>query len=305
MTGTEAFRGIYPILYAFFGADGRIDDEAMRRQVRGCLNAGAHGIALLGLITEVRKLSREERLSLVALAVEEVAGTVPVAVTVAEDTVADQVAMVSEAAALGADWVILQPPRIDDLDEAALLRFFGAVADAAPLPVAIQNAPAFLGIGLGPAAIRTLNRHHPRFCLLKGEGPVLEIRRVIEETAGAVTVFNGRGGLELPDNLRAGCAGMIPAPECFDRQVAIFDLMAAGDEAGADAAYAAILPLITFLMQSVETSLCYGKRIVARRAGLGDVVNERDPAMVPTPFGLGIMDRYSADLPMFDTTARR
>ena len=31
---TTPFRGIYPILYAFFGPDGRLDEAAMRRQVR-------------------------------------------------------------------------------------------------------------------------------------------------------------------------------------------------------------------------------------------------------------------------------
>jgi len=51
------FRGIYPILYAFFGPDGRLDEAAMRKQVRCCLAGGAHGLAVLGLATEVNKLS--------------------------------------------------------------------------------------------------------------------------------------------------------------------------------------------------------------------------------------------------------
>ena len=100
-------------------------------------------------------------------------------------------------------------------------------------------------------------------CLLKGEGPAVVIRRLIEDTQGAFRVLNGRGGLELPDNLRAGCVGLIPAPECFDVQVRIFELMRTGqpaDEAEAERLYREILPLIVFLMQSVENFLCYGKR---------------------------------------------
>ena len=34
----------------------------------------------------------------------------------------------------------------------------------------------------------------------------------VEDTDGAFRVFNGRGGMEITDNLRAGCVGMIPAP---------------------------------------------------------------------------------------------
>jgi 4-hydroxy-tetrahydrodipicolinate synthase len=108
--------------------------------------------------------------------------------------------------------VILQPPPVSGLPEGEYLRFFGAVADAAPLPVAIQNAVQFLGIGLSNAGLATLHRNHPNVSLLKGEAPAHVIARMIDDTGGAFRVFNGRGGLELPDCLRAGCVGMIPAP---------------------------------------------------------------------------------------------
>ena len=49
----HAFHGIYPVLYAFHRADGSIDRDAMRKQVEQCLAAGAHGLMVLGLITEV------------------------------------------------------------------------------------------------------------------------------------------------------------------------------------------------------------------------------------------------------------
>ena len=55
---------------------------------------------------------------------------------------------------------------------------FGRVADASPpLPVAIQNAPGFFGRGLSAAEIAGLAAQHPNVRLLKGEGPVVEVRR--------------------------------------------------------------------------------------------------------------------------------
>jgi 4-hydroxy-tetrahydrodipicolinate synthase len=128
--------------------------------------------------------------------------------------------------------------------------------------------------------------------VLKGEGPVLAIRRVIEQTQGRVTVFNGRGGLELVDNLRAGCAGMIPGADTFDRQARIFDLVRAGREAEAEAAYREILPAIVFAMQSLDTLICYGKRIAAHRLGLASV-HDRSPGMAPDDFGLACARRYA------------
>ena len=292
---TADFRGIYPILYAFFDASDRLDRGAMRRQVEACVRHGAHGIAILGLATEVGKLSLAERRQILDWAAEDIAGRLPLAVTVAEPAVGSQIAFVRAASDAGAAWVILQPPPARGLAEAEYVRFFGAVADRVDLPVAIQNAPDYLGVGLSPDGIATLRRNHPNFRLLKGEASAVGIRQVIAATEGKLTVFNGRGGLELTDILRAGCAGLIPAPECFDLQVRIYEAMRAGDEAAADALYRDILPLITFLMQSIESFLCYGKRLLARRLGLGPV-QARAPALQPSEFGLACLERHAARL---------
>jgi 4-hydroxy-tetrahydrodipicolinate synthase len=51
-------------------------------------------------------------------------------------------------------------------------------------------------------------------------------------------------------------------------------------------------------MQSLDQLLCYGKRIAARRLGLGEVF-DREPCNRPTPLGLAIAARRSAALPPF------
>lgn len=291
------FRGIYPMLYAFFDAEDRLDRAAMRRQVEACLAAGAHGIAALGLATEVSKLSEAERRQVMDWVCEDVGGRRPVALTIFAASVEEQVAMGRAARAAGADWLILQPPPVKGLPESDYVRFFGAVAEKLDCPIAIQNAPDYIGIGLSTAGLLELNRQHPNVCIVKGEGPALTIRQVIEETEGRLAVFNGRGGLELPDNLRAGCVGLIPAPDCFDRQVTICEAMRRGTVEGereAEALYREILPAITFVMQSIDTLICYGKRIAALRLGLS--VHDRAPALAPSAFGLDCARRYAEAL---------
>jgi 2-keto-3-deoxy-L-arabinonate dehydratase len=43
--------------------------------------------------------------------------------------------------------------------------------DSTSLPVAIQNALDYLGVGLSVKGLMTLLERHPNFTLLKGEGP--------------------------------------------------------------------------------------------------------------------------------------
>jgi 2-keto-3-deoxy-L-arabinonate dehydratase len=299
MAAESAFRGVYPMIYALFGSDGQLDRAAMRAQVEYCVASGAHGVAALGLGTEVSKLTPDERLSVMAWAAEDVRGRLPLAITVFGATPAEQIAFVEAAAGRGADWVILQPPQAGQrIAEDDLVDFFGAVADASPLPVAIQNAPQYIGVGLLSHGLDRLSRRHPNVRLLKAEGSAVETRALIELTEGRMAVFQGRGGMELIDVLRAGCVGMIPSVESCRIQSKIFELMQtghAGDAAKAERLYAQLAPLIIFLMQSVDQFLCYGKRLTAQRLGLGEV-HDRQPAQAPTPFGLACLARHAAVL---------
>jgi 2-keto-3-deoxy-L-arabinonate dehydratase len=293
---TTGFSGVYPMLYALFGRDGALDREAMRRQVEYCVASGVHGVASLGLGTEVSKLSPEERLSVMAWAAADLAGRLPLAVTVFGATPEKQIAFVEAAAGRSVDWVILQPPRTGQkITEDQLVDFFGQVADASPLPVAIQNAPQYIGVGLTSQGIDRLSRDHPNVRLLKAEGSAVETRALIELTEGRMAVFQGRGGMEFTDVMRAGCVGMIPSVESCHVQSKIFELMQTGraeDVERAERLYAELAPLIMFLMQSVDQFLCYGKRLTAQRLGLAEV-HDRQPAQAPTRFGLDCLARHA------------
>jgi 2-keto-3-deoxy-L-arabinonate dehydratase len=292
------FHGIHPILYAFFDAEGRVLRDPLRAQVEAAVRHGAQGVAVLGLATETNKLDTSERRQVLDWTAEALGGRLPLAVTVAEPSVHGQAAFVRASKEAGAGWVILQPPAVSGLTEGELLRFFGSVAASTDLPVAIQNAPQYLSAGLSNAALRELNRQHPNVCLLKGEAPAHVIERLVAETEGVYRVFNGRGGMELPECLRAGCVGMIPAPECFDVQVEIYALMQRGDARSverAEALYRDVLPLIVFLMSSIDTFICYGKRILGRRLGI-DEVFDRAPAQRSSAFGLRMAERLASSL---------
>jgi len=290
-----SFSGVYAILYAFFDAEGRLDRGAMRRQVEASIDAGAHGIAALGLATEVQKLTRDERWGIMDWAAEDVAGRRPLAFTIFGVSVKEQEEEARRAAASGADWLIHQPPPERPRDEAALVDFFAAAIASHALPTAVQNAPAYLGYGLGPSGLAELRRRAPRFLALKGEGPAVEIAETTRALGPGFPVFAGRGGLEITDSLRAGCAGLIVAPDVVDHLAAIFEAMRVGAEVEAEACYRKILPAIVFVMQSLDTLIAYGKRLSAWRMGF-DVAHDRAPALAPTPFGLSLARRFASEL---------
>ncbi|MEP7207017.1 MAG: dihydrodipicolinate synthase family protein [Casimicrobiaceae bacterium] len=298
---TTDFHGIYPMLYTCYDERGGLDRRGLETQIEACIAGGVHGIALLGIVGEYNKLDVNEKLSIVEWTMAAVQGRVPVAVTVSEQSEPGQVAFARSVQAMKPDWLILQPPAVRNVPEAAFVRLFGAVADAVDLPIAIQNNPVNLDIVLSAAALVQLNRNHPNVCLLKGEGPILYVRRLLDETQGAFRIFNGRGGLELPASVLAGCVGLIPAPELADVLARCWDLMRAddpADEAKALRLHAGILPVLTYVMASPEHMLCYGRRLFASRTGTAPV-HTRQPCVLPDGFGMRILELLAAGLPAF------
>ena len=290
--------GIHCVLYALFDRHERIDRGLMRLQIDAVLEAGVSGVTVLGLATEVGKLSAIERLQLMQLTASDIGGRLPLSITINGASVAEQIEQIRAAEDCGADWLILQPPAVGTYPASEYIEFFGRVADAAHKPVAIQNAPAYFGRGLTAAELSLLFARHPALKVIKGEGPAVDIEQMIATVGAGVPVFNGRGGVEMLDNLRAGCAGLILAPDLVDRAAQTYSAFRRGDIAEAERLYAGSLPAIVFIMQSLETLIVYGKRLFARRAGLPEVF-DRGPAGRPTAFGLSIIERLAQDLGPF------
>jgi 2-keto-3-deoxy-L-arabinonate dehydratase len=291
----RSFSGIYPMVYAFFDEEGSLACEPVLALVEAMVRHRVHGVAVLGLASEVNKLSLEERHQLLDWVAEAVAGRVPLCVTVAESSVREQVAFGRTAIERGAQWLILQPPPVKGIDEGELIRFFGAVADKIDVPVAIQNAPQYLGIGLSNRGLKELNSLHPNVAIVKTEATAVAVERLISETDGRLAVFNGRGGLEMVDALRAGCAGLIPGGESFDRLVRAYEEMRIGHESEAEVAYGEALPVIAFLEDTVDHLVAYGKLVAAHRLGMA-LKGHRLPTTETTAFGIAAVERFARQL---------
>jgi 2-keto-3-deoxy-L-arabinonate dehydratase len=286
--------GTYPMLYAFFDEKLDLRRDAFTRQISAAIASGASGIAVLGLGTEVAKLGREERLQVVDWVIEAVDGELPVCVTISDGNVPDMIKSGQAAHAAGASWVVLQPPN-PTISGRQLVQYFGKVAGSLDCPVGIQNAPEFLGTGLSAKELVELNRQHPNVCVVKAESTALVVGNIIDELGGCMKVFNGRAGLELTDNYRAGVDGMIPGIESIDLQVQVEKAMRAGEEAQAEEIYKSFLPAINFIMQGLPQFLLYGKLIAAFRLGI-EQSNNRNPSNTINERGLAWAQRYAKQL---------
>lgn len=254
----------------------------MRRQIEWVRAAGADGVVALGLATEVGKLSMSEKRAVIDWAAED-AGGLPLSVTVAANGVAEQRELLRAAEEAGAALAILQPPLAGAYGASEYVDHFARVGDGSAVPLAVQNAPQYLGRSLSGADVAAL-RARVNLTHVKAEAPAVDLAALIASMGDGIVVLNGRGGLEMTDCLRVGCQGFIVAPDVLPGVLACRRAWEAGDEAEAEAAYAAFLPGALFGMQSIEHLAAYGKRVWGLRAGVP--VHDRAPALRPTEAGL-------------------
>ena len=142
-----------------------------------------------------------------------------------------------------------------------------------------------MGVGLTPKKILKLYKSFPNFRAIKGEASSVFIEKEISQYPKDLRVFNGRGGQEIVDNFIIGCKGIVPCLDGADRFIKIYKLIQENNIVRANKEYEKILPTIVFIMQSINTLVCYGKRICAYRMGVLDVY-DRKPFLSPTDYGI-------------------
>ena len=163
MKRKEIYSGIHAVLYAMFDQNEALSREAMELQVEYCVSSNCHGITVLGLATEVLKLTLNERKALVKTVGMAINQRVPFSVTVAGNSVAEQLELAHCAEECGADWLILQPPMVGNYSAEIYLQFFERVINGVNLSVAIQNAPQYLGRALSSNDIAVLRERCSNF----------------------------------------------------------------------------------------------------------------------------------------------
>ncbi|MCT8158683.1 dihydrodipicolinate synthase family protein [Pseudoruegeria sp. SHC-113] len=272
----ESIGGILPVLYSFFDAQGALRPEGFRQQVTHCMEVGAGGVVLFGFVTQFYRLTFEEKRAALQATVAEMAGQGTVGVTVMEPSPEGQKALVSAAAEAGADWIILQPPLGPPAAPAEWLDLLVEVAQASPLPVAVQNAK-IATTQLTNAQLLDLRQACPNVIAVKAETGAEQVADFAADHGARFRVLTGDWGVEYPFFLRAGVHGLIPAPNFVAQQVALHRAAQAGDWAQVEAIHAAILPLMQFFRERAapEGQILLARQIYAEACGMDPGHNRR------------------------------
>jgi 4-hydroxy-tetrahydrodipicolinate synthase len=161
MSHELVFSGCMPANLLPFSADLEIDEPAYRKHLRWLADApGVTGIVANGHAGEVSSLSREERRRALAIALDEVAGKVPVVAGVYSDGTQEAIELGRDAKAAGAAGLLVFPPTLfmwgAQVKPDMVLRHFSTIADRVDLPLIVFEYPPASGIGYSPDTLGAL-----------------------------------------------------------------------------------------------------------------------------------------------------
>jgi 4-hydroxy-tetrahydrodipicolinate synthase len=161
MTNGLRFQGCMPANILPFTADLSVDEPAYRAHLRWLADApGVTGIVANGHAAEVASLTREERNATLAIALDEVAGKVPIVAGIYCDGTLEAVELARDARAAGAAGLLVFPPTLfmwgAQVKPDMVLRHFQTLADAVDLPLIVFEYPPASGIGYSPETLAEL-----------------------------------------------------------------------------------------------------------------------------------------------------
>ncbi|KPX13360.1 4-hydroxy-tetrahydrodipicolinate synthase [Pseudomonas amygdali pv. dendropanacis] len=238
------FRGIIPALVTPFTADQQLDEQALRNLIENLLNAGVHGLFVLGTNGEFFTLSESEKLKIARITVEAVAGRVPVVVGTGAFATHEVIEMNKKMIDVGADALSIITPYFNAISQSELIKHYTAIADAAELPLMMYNIPAKTGMSIGIGAVATLSQHPQIKGIKDSAGNFDALVQMMQYRSDDFAVFAGTDSL-IYWNLLAGGDGAISATANAVPEVvmSIWNNFQSGNHEAARAAQEALRPL--------------------------------------------------------------
>ncbi|MBB3126173.1 4-hydroxy-tetrahydrodipicolinate synthase [Paenibacillus rhizosphaerae] len=256
-------QGIIPAMVTPFDDNGRLHEKVVRQMIRRLLQAGVHGIFVLGTNGEFFAMNDDEKVELVRIAADEIAGQVPLYAGSGAVTTAETVSLSRKLEEAGADVLSVITPYFVPVNPSEIHEHFKAAAGSTDLPIVLYNIPARTGVMLEAGTVASLSQIPNIVGVKDSSGNFEHMLQLIQQTDPDFSVLAGTDSFIL-SVLMAGGSGAIAASANIapEKVVSIYSHWQAGRHAEAAKAQADIA-VVRKLMQ-------YG----TIPAGLKEVMNQ-------------------------------
>ena len=145
------WRGVYPAATTQFNSDQSLNLAGTTQHLEKMIQAGVHGMIMLGTVGENCSLEYQEKLTVLKAAVECVAGRIPLLTGVAECSTKLACRFAADAQKSGVNGLMVLPAMVYKSDPRETVTHYRTVAAASDLPIMCYNNPVSYGVDISPA----------------------------------------------------------------------------------------------------------------------------------------------------------
>jgi dihydrodipicolinate synthase/N-acetylneuraminate lyase len=246
--------GVVPIIPTPFTEKEEIDEDALRKLIDFAVSCKVEAACLPAYASEFYKLTDEEKLRVVKIAVYHSAGRIQIIAQSNHPSMKVAIKLAQANVEAGADMISLAVPRIFSLPEDSLKEYLSSFMRAIPqTPVLIQDFNPS-GQSISVRLIKELIKGNPNFKYLKLEEPLgaPKFQDIIKTTEGKVGLLEGWGGLYMMELIPIGIIGVMPGLGISDILQKIFILRKNGENEKAFDLFEKVMPQIFFSLQNME-----------------------------------------------------
>jgi 4-hydroxy-tetrahydrodipicolinate synthase len=214
----RSFAGAGVALVTPFGKDGAVDEAALRRLVRRQLDGRIDVLVPCGTTGESATLSEDEQQRVVAIALEEAAGRVPVLAGAGSNDTRLAVAKAKAMAALGVQGILSVGPYYNKPTSEGFYRHFAAIADASAVPVVVYNVPGRTGSNIDAKTLLRLAGHPNITAVKEASGSLGQVMEILRDRPAGFEVLSGDDAFTLAcmahgaEGVISVCANQVPGP---------------------------------------------------------------------------------------------
>jgi 4-hydroxy-tetrahydrodipicolinate synthase len=135
--------GVYVAMLTPFSADGSVNEPELRRMVDFLIQAGVHGLFPISSVGEFIHLTREEKVRMMEIVVDQNRGRTRVTPGVGSSHPSESIRLAEKAKRLGCDGIVIAPPYYYPLSQEMVEKYYETIIDAVDIPVILYNIPLF------------------------------------------------------------------------------------------------------------------------------------------------------------------
>jgi dihydrodipicolinate synthase/N-acetylneuraminate lyase len=239
------WRGVYPAMTTQFRPDGSLDLPATAKHLEAMIQAGIHGVILLGSVGENTVLEYSEKLTVLKEMKQVVRGRVPVLSGVAEYTTALACRFAGDAEKIGLNGLMVLPAMVYKADRREALTHFRTVAHSTGLPIMVYNNPVSYYVDVTPEMFAELADEPNLVAIKESSENVRRITDLVNLVGSRYILFSGVDDLVL-ESVLLGAQGWVSGlVNAFPQEnAALWDLATSGKWAEARDLYRWYTPLL-------------------------------------------------------------